>query len=698
MTRPAYSNRLTREKSPYLLQHSHNPVDWYPWGEEAFSRAREEDKIVFLSVGYSTCHWCHVMERECFEDEETAAVINSLTVPVKVDREERPDVDQVYMAVCQALTGSGGWPLTVLLTPEKIPFFAGTYFPRESRHGRIGLKELLRRAAALWTEDPGKLRASGRDIVTRLTERNRAVDPAATFEASQFTGAVEIFRREFDETRGGFGPAPKFPTPHNLTFLLRRFRRTGDPTILKLVETTLDAMGRGGLFDQLGFGFHRYSTDAQWFLPHFEKMLYDQAGLALAYLEAFQATRRGEWAVTARRTLEYVLRDLTGPEGGFYSGEDADSEGVEGKFYLWTRDEILQALGREEGDLFCRVFGVLPDGNCRDEASGESTGGNILHIPRPFPEVATFLGLPEETLQERLEASRRILLAKRDTRIRPGRDDKVIVGWNGLMISALARASAALGDERFVRAAERAADFILSVMRPAGRLRRRYRDGEVAIAAFAEDYAFLARGLLDLYASTYEVEHLRQALDLSRELIRLFWDESDAGLFETAEDGETLILRPKEAYDGALPSANSIALELFARLGLLTGDPSWLDRARAVAGAFAARVARYPAAFSQFLQGAAYLFEPTREVVVAGDAAAEHTRALLSVLDRTYAPETTVLFVPEGEAAILEVAPYAAQMNPRGARALAYVCQNFTCRAPVAEPGELGDLVERLPT
>jgi hypothetical protein len=690
MAAPAYANRLLGEKSPYLLQHAHNPVDWYPWGKEAFEKAQAESKLVFLSIGYSTCHWCHVMERESFEDEETAAVINSTCVPIKVDREERPDLDQVYMTVCQALTGSGGWPLNVLLTPEGTPFFAGTYYPRESGHGRVGLKDLLRQAAALWRDDPERVRASGRDIVAGLA-RPPSGGRTEALDERTFAAAVDLFRRDFDALRGGFGPAPKFPTPHNLTFLLRRFRRTGDREILRMVEATLGAMARGGLFDHVGFGFHRYSTDADWLLPHFEKMLYDQAGLALAYLEAFQATRTPLWGEVARKTLTYLLRDMTGPEGGFYSGEDADSEGVEGKFYVWTREEILGALGPEEGDLFCRVYGALAQGNYREEATGGKSGSNILHLSRPLDETAQAEGIPEGTLTERLEACRSVLFARRESRVRPGRDDKVLTAWNGLMISALARASSILDEPAYVEAAARAADFLLTALRHEGRLLRRYREGEAAIPAFAEDYAFLGRGLLDLYAATFAPERLRQSVDLARELIRLFWDETGEGLFDTASDAEELVMRPKEAYDGATPSANSVALELFSRLFLLTGDLSWKERAQAIVDAFAPRVLRYPAAFTQFLQSAAYLLEPTREVVVAGDPAREDTQALLGALRRSYAPETAGLFVPQGPGSegIGALAPFASSMKPMEGKAAAYVCEGFTCRQPTTDPQEL---------
>ncbi len=682
-----FTNRLAGEKSPYLLQHAHNPVDWHPWGDEAFARARQENRIVFLSIGYATCHWCHVMERESFEDLEVAAVLNTLTVPVKVDREERPDVDQVYMAACQALTGSGGWPLTLLLTPDEEPFFAATYLPKTSRAGRIGVIELVRRAAALWEQDPEKVRTSARSV----TERLRARVPGAPGELDPgvLEQAMEILGREFDEAHGGFGPPPKFPAPHNLVFLSRRHRRTGDPGALRMALATLDAMRRGGIYDHVGFGFHRYATDAGWRVPHFEKMLYDQAGLVAAYAEAHRATGDPAHARTAREVITYVLRDLAGPGGAFVSAEDADSEGVEGRFYVWTRREILEVLGRAEGELFCRVYGVAAEGD----------GASILHLGRPLEEHARDLGLTPGELDRRLEAARQRLLHRRELRQRPFRDDKVLTGWNGLMISALARAARALGEGAYAKAAARAARFVLATLRRDGRLLRRYRDGEAALPGVAEDYAFLLVGLLDLYGATFEPRWLHEALALGRDLVDRFGDGAGGGLFDTAADAETLLWRPKAAHDGAVPSANSAALEAFARLGLLTGDPAWTRRALDLARAFAGLVRPYPAAFTAFLTGAAYLLEPTREVVIAGRPDSDDTRALLGALGRTYAPETSVLLVPPGPAGdpVRALAPFTAEMQPLGGRAAAYVCQGSSCRPPLTDPADLARILEAPP-
>ncbi|GAB4279296.1 MAG: thioredoxin domain-containing protein [Deferrisomatales bacterium] len=685
----ARANRLLQEKSPYLLQHAHNPVDWYPWGPEAFDTARRERKLIFLSIGYSTCHWCHVMERESFSDPRVAAVLNAHFVAIKVDREERPDVDQVYMEVCQALTGGGGWPLTILMTPEQLPFFAATYLPKESRGRRVGLIELLERAAALWAEDPDKLTRSGADIVSHLRKRHSAGAAKAEATPELFDRALGLLERRFDAAHGGFGDAPKFPSPHNLVFLLRHHRRTGAPSARRMAEQTLQALRRGGVHDHLGGGFHRYATDARWLVPHFEKMLYDQAGLALAFAEAAQATGDPAYAEVARDTLGYVLRDLRSPGGAFYSAEDADSEGAEGRFYLWTRGEILDVLGAEAGERFCRVYGVAEGG---DPAGDDgSAGGKVLHLSRPVADWAAQWKIPTEALARELAEGRAQLLARRARRVRPHRDDKVLAAWNGLAVSAFARASWILGEPAYVRAAQEAARFVWTRMRRDGRLLRRYRDGEAAVDGFARDYAFLARGLLDLYGATFEPRWLERAVALAEDLVVRFWDGKRGGLYDTDADAEALLLRPREVYDGAMPSANSVALEVFARLWLLTGDPRWSERAEGIAGAFAATVADYPAAYTGWLEGAAYLVYPTREVVLAGAADGADTRALVEVLRRTYAPEAVALLRPAGAAgaAVTQIAPFAAGMKPRGGRAAAYVCEGFSCRAPVTDPAAL---------
>jgi len=597
-------NRLIHEKSPYLLQHADNPVDWRPWGEEAFAEARRSDRPVFLSIGYATCHWCHVMAHESFQDPEVARLLNETFVPVKVDREERPDVDAACMTVCQIMTGGGGWPLTVILTPEKKPFFAGTYFPRDSRGGRIGMVELIGRLAAAWRKRRGEVMLEA-DRMALLAGKVSAAAPGGRLEASVIDAACRNLARDFDETHGGFGGAPKFPMPTTLLFLLRAWRRTGWSRALEMAETTLLAMRAGGIFDHVGFGFHRYATDAAWIVPHFEKMLYDQALLAMAYVEAFQATGKAGYRSTAEEIFRYVLDRLTVEGGAFASAEDADSEGGEGAYYVWTQGELREALG-EEAALVGRVFNVPAGGNFVDPATGERGRGNILHRTRPAAEVARELGIEEQALAERLEAARLRLLDARQRRAAPPRDDKVLADWNGLMIAALAMGARVFGIPAHAEAARRAAAFVLTVMRPGGgRLMHRYRDGEAAIPAFARDHAFLVWGLLELHEATRDAAWLAEAVRLNDELIGRFADAAGGGFFETAADAETVLARRKEGVDGAVPSANSAAFCNLLRLGRITGREDLLREAGRVETAFSSTVERIPEGFTLMLAGLA---------------------------------------------------------------------------------------------
>ncbi|MBM4035461.1 MAG: thioredoxin domain-containing protein [Planctomycetes bacterium] len=700
-------NRLAKEASPYLLQHATNPVDWHPWGDEAFALARRLDKPVFLSIGYSTCHWCHVMAHESFEDPEVAKLLNEAFVCVKVDREERPDVDGVYMAVCQALTGGGGWPLTIVMTPDKKPFFAGTYFPKEGRFGRPGLLELIPRISETWRTRREHVAKSAE----RIAEALRRVDRPSGAEEGVRRGAaghqevgVETLQaaagqlaERFDPQHGGFGDAPKFPTPHNLAFLLRHWRRSGDQHALAMADRTLDAMRLGGIWDHVGFGFHRYSTDARWLVPHFEKMLYDQALLALAYTEAFQATGKPAHRETARDILAYVLRDMTAPEGGFWSAEDADSEGEEGKFYLWSVPEVAKLVGPEDAGLAIKLLNLAPEGNFVDQVHGVRTGMNIPHLAAP---VAV-------EHRERFEAIRQRLFAAREKRVRPHKDDKVLTDWNGLMIAALARAAQAFGEPRYAEAAERAAAFALKELRrPDGRLRhcwvaqasRLWPTGKMpvppgrasAAPAHADDYAFLTWGLLDLYEATFSVRWLEAALELNRLLLAHHWDDAAGGLFFTADDGEKLLFRQKELYDGAAPSANSVALSNLLRLSRVTGHASLEDRAARLTRAFAADVARMPSAFTQFLCGLDFALGPSHEAVIAGRPGAPDTLAMLAAIRTSFLPNKVLLFRPADEAApaIARLAPYTAAQVPLDGKATAYVCQAGACKAPTTDPAE----------
>ena len=665
------SNRLMREKSPYLLQHAHNPVDWYAWGEEAFAKAKREDKPIFLSIGYSTCHWCHVMEKESFEDEEVARILNEVFVCIKVDREERPDIDAVYMTACQAMTGSGGWPLTIFMTPEKKPFFAGTYIPKLSGWGRVGLMTLTEAIREVWKSRRAEVLESAEKITGALRE-TKAGEGTGGVEEGASRLAYERLAESFDANHGGFGGAPKFPRPHGLMFLLRWWKRSGQEKALRMVERTLEMMRCGGICDQVGFGFHRYSTDEQWLVPHFEKMLYDQALMTLAYVEAYEATGKGEYERDAREVIEYVLRDMRSPEGGFRSGEDADSEGEEGKFYVWTAQEIREALGEEAG-RFGSLFGVKENGNWTEEARGGETGTNILHLDRPM----------EGRAREWVESARKKLLRAREKRVRPGKDDKILTDWNGLMIAALARAGRAFDESAYVKAAERAAGFIMERMRREdGRLLHSYRDGESAVMGCVEDYAFVIWGLIELYEADFDVRHLERATVLAEDMVKHFWDVKEGGFFQTADDAEELLLRRKEAYDAAVPSGNSVAAMDLARLARMTGRMGLEEKAEQTVKASAAMVNGMPTECTQLLQAVEYLAGPTYEIVIAGKREAQDTKAMLKALRGRFLPNAVVVLKDEGEAGIERVAPITAGQRSIEGKATAYVCQNRTCKAP----------------
>ncbi len=688
---PAF-NRLVFEKSPYLLQHARNPVDWYPWGEEAFEKAKQEDRPVFLSIGYSTCHWCHVMERESFQDTEVAEALNRDFVSVKVDREEREDVDSIYMAACMAMTGHGGWPLTVILTPDGRPFFAGTYFPRTGKHGRPGLLDLLAHIARLWRQDRQRLLQDAQVVTKWLTTRQGASAGEVSVEALE--NAFVQLCRGFDPVYGGFGDAPKFPSPHNLLFLLRYARRTGTDEGVRMVSRTLREMRMGGIFDHVGFGFHRYSTDRRWFVPHFEKMLYDQAMLLHAYTEAYLATGEEFFAGVAREIATYVLRDMTSPEGAFYSAEDADSEGEEGKFYLWTKAELLETLG-EDGPLLCDLFGVEEGGNFDQEAAGRQAAANILHQRFTFEAFANDKGLDVQTLRTRWEQGRRMLFDVRRQRIHPLKDDKVLTAWNGLMISALAKASVALQEPAWAEAAERALAFLAeNLRREDGRLLRRWRQGEARFLGYLNDYAFLAWGLLELYQATFRTDYLRRAVELVDEQ-NIFWDESAGGYFFAAANDTTLIHRPKEVYDGAVPSGNSVSAMNLLRLARMTGRTDLEERANRIFGAFGRQVGQNESGHTMLLCALDFAEGPTREIVIAGDPADEATRGLVAEVRRRFLPDAVVMLHAPGDRLLGSLAPFARRQGPVKGRAAAYVCQSFACEQPVTDPADLGRLLDR---
>ncbi len=692
---PGRPNRLINEKSPYLLQHAHNPVDWYPWGEEAFEKARKEDKPIFLSIGYSTCHWCHVMERESFEDPEVAKLMNDTWVSIKVDREERPDIDHVYMTVCQMLTGAGGWPLNIVMTPDKKPFFAGTYFPKETRLGRIGMLDLAARIKELWSTRRSDLLQSSNKIMAALQEAPNEGQGAAPGLETMKT-AFEQLSQRFDENHGGFSNAPKFPAPHNMLFLLRYWKRTTDSTALAMVEKTLADMRLGGVYDHVGFGFHRYSTDPEWLVPHFEKMLYDQAMLAMVYSEAYQATGKKDYAGTVREILTYILRDMTDPGGGFYSAEDADSEGEEGKFYVWNQDEIRKALDKTEAELVMRVFNVRPDGNFREEATGKITGTNILHSGKPLGQIAADLNMKESELREHLETARRKLFHIREQRIHPHKDDKILTDWNGLMIAALAKAAQALDEPDYATAASNAADFILSNMRDRdGRLLHRFREGAAGLPAHVDDYAFFIWGLIELYEATFDVRWLRTALELNGDFVARFWDEKSGGFYFTAKDRRDLPVRKKEIYDGATPSGNSVATLNLLRLGRMTGATDPEGKAEEIGRRFSGDVGRLPSAFTMLLSAFEFSLGPSHEVVIAGRTRGEDTTLMLKHLRRGFFPNKVVLFRPEdqNDPEIAKIADFTKFQKMIRGKATAYVCRNYSCEFPTTDPNKMIELL-----
>ncbi len=665
-------NRLAAESSPYLLQHAFNPVDWYPWGEEAFRVARERDVPVFLSIGYSTCHWCHVMERECFENEDIARILNEKFVSIKVDREERPDVDEVYMQAAQLLTGAGGWPLSVFLTPDLRPFYAGTYFPPRDAYGRPGFPRVLQAIAQAYRERRGDVAASCDDLSGAIVQTLKGLELAGDAGLEEVRRACRELLDAFDAEAGGFGGAPKFPPCFALQLLLREHRRSREARLLQAVETTLDGMVRGGLFDHVGGGFHRYSTDRQWLVPHFEKMLYDNALIPLVLLEGWQVTGRAEWADAAARTLDFVLRDMTDGDGGFFSALDADSEGEEGRFYVWTPDEVEDALGKEDARLFCTVYGITPEGNFEH-------GRSIPHLRTGLQEAAGALGTDPESLSRELRRSRERLLAVRSRRVPPHLDDKVITSWNGLMIRTMAFAARTLDRPDYLDAARRAARFVLQEMRRDGELLHSWRDGRAGVAAFQEDYACLLLGLVELYQADFDPEWLREAEALADEMITLFLDREGGGFFSSRESHGTPLVRSKSPVDGVTPSGNSAAALALAMLGRLLGREDLTGIARETVAAFGRAAQRMPRAFEHLLVAADYLESPSTEIVLAGDTDSPEWAALREVTGTLFLPWSILALATGSET---DPAPARGRSAP-DARAAAFVCHGYACRAPV---------------
>lgn len=663
-------NKLANEKSPYLLQHKDNPVHWYPWGDEAFEKAKAENKPVFLSIGYATCHWCHVMAHESFEDEGIAELLNEAFINVKVDREERPDIDSTYMTVCQMLTGQGGWPLSIVMTPEKEPFFAGTYIPKEARFNRIGLRQLIPGIQGMWKHEPRKIKKAVDGIKDGFQR-------AQSYESGDFPGteaidfAAEQLVMRFDAEFGGFGNAPKFPSPHNLMFLLRQWKHTGEQRFLDGVSETLTAMRLGGIWDHVGFGFHRYSTDRKWLLPHFEKMLYDQALLMMAYTEAWQATQNPLFKQTVYEIAEYVFRDLTGSENNFYSAEDADSEGEEGKFYVWESSEIDKLLTKEEADYFKSTFNLHKDGNFEDEATKKLTGQNIPHL------LGTTENIPWSDVREKL-------FSYREKRIRPLLDDKTLTDWNALMIAALAKAGAVFSDADLLSKAVKSYEFLEQNLVKDDQLYHRYKDGDTAIPAFADDYAFMSWATLELYEATFKTDYLTKALKLNEQFINTFWDDEKGGFYFSVNDKDQPLGRQKQIYDGAIPSANSVAMLNLLKLGRITGNTKLEEKANALGQFFSSDLIRSGSSTTMSMMALQFLYHNPKEIVIAEGN--NYSSELISELREKFVPSKVLLFRPtETKDSIFEIADFIKSQTPKDGKSTLYICSNYTCEEPITD-------------
>jgi uncharacterized protein YyaL (SSP411 family) len=712
-----HSNRLAREKSPYLLQHAHNPVEWYPWGEDAFAKARKENKPIFLSVGYSTCHWCHVMERESFENHEIARVMNEYFVAVKVDREERPDVDRVYMTFVQATTGGGGWPMSVWLTPDLKPFVGGTYYPPEDQSGRPGFRSILLRIAEAWKTDRDKIIGSASQMTQQLQQYTtvRAEQNYQPQKTLLDIGYRQL-KNSYEPRFGGFGSAPKFPRPVVLNFMFRYYARTGSQDALDMTLFTLRKMAEGGMHDHLGGGFHRYSVDSEWHVPHFEKMLYDQAQLACSYLEAYQITHDPWYAQVARDVLEYVLRDMTADEGHFYSAEDADSEGVEGRFYVWEQPEIAKSLDKQTAEIFSHYYGIEPNGNASSDPHNMFHNKNILIVRRTIEETAKAFAKSAAETRALVAEARGKLFEIRAQRPRPHLDDKSLTAWNGLMISAFARAAQVLPTETapaptfrasappslpissFLAAAECAASFIENNLydRKSGIVRRRYRKAEPAIDGFVDDYAFLIQGLIDLYEASFEVKWLRWAIALQKKQDELFWDKDGGGYFSTSCADDGLILRIKDDYDGAEPSGNSVAALNLLRLSQMTDNKELGRQAARIFSTFASRLQNTPGAMPQMLVAIGFGLDEPQQIIIAGKPNEPDTQAMLRQVHSRFLPNKIILLADggSGQKTLAEHMEFINSLRRVDGKATAYLCRNCVCRLPITEPAELASALD----
>ncbi len=680
MTDHKHTNNLINETSPYLVQHAHNPVDWYPWGEAALSRARAENKPILLSIGYSACHWCHVMEHESFENEDIAALMNENFVNIKVDREERPDLDQIYMNAVQMMTGHGGWPMTMFLTPEGVPFYGGTYFPPSDRYNMPGFPRILASVSEAYRSQPEQVASTASTMLGELRRVGLAETSRELLTTEVLDSAFRRISANYDRTNGGFGGAPKFPPAMNLEFFLHTYHRTGSSEALEMVEHTARKMAEGGMYDQLGGGFHRYSVDAQWLAPHFEKMLYDNALLSRMYLHAYQVTKNPEARRVAEETLDYVVREMTDARGGFYSSQDADSEGEEGKFFVWSRQAVLDVLGAGDGNLFCEYFDVTDGGNFE--------GQNILHITSSIEDVAVRNKISVAQLQATIKTGRQKLFELREQRVKPGRDEKVLTAWNGLMLASLAEASAILERSDYRNVAEANARFLLAHLQKDGLLLRSYKDGEAKLNAYLEDYACLIHGLISLYEATGELTWIESAVSLADKMIEQFWDESAGGFFFTGNRHEQLIVRTKEFMDNATPSGNSIATLSLLRLGLLTGNEDYRRRATAVLRLMADQIRRYPQAFGFALSAVDFYLDSPLEIVIVGSPDLRLDELLRTVW-QTYLPNRVVALCRMEHEQAEALIPLFTGRNTLASQPTAFVCWANTCQKPANTPENL---------
>lgn len=676
-------NRLIKCISPYLLQHAYNPVEWYPWCTEAFDKANKENKPIFLSIGYSTCHWCHVMAHESFEDIKVAQLLKDTFVCIKVDREERPDIDATYMKICQMMTSSGGWPLTIFMTPDKQPFFAGTYFPKATQYGNIGMLDLIPRIKEIWTQRHEEVIMSAQEIVATLKHEESLYSEQEELTEKILDECYQELNQRFDSEHGGFSSAPKFPTPHTILFLLRYWKRTGKEEALQMVEKTLSEMRNGGIFDHLGCGFHRYATDQHWKIPHFEKMLYDQALIALAYLEAYQATHHEEYATTAHEIFTYVLRDMTSREGAFYSAEDADTEGVEGKYYLWSWQELTDLLTKEELEIIAKVYNCTDAGNVEGELHHTPPSTNILYTTQSLNECAGELHITLPELKKVLDHAQHKLLTARNKRIRPGKDTKILTDWNGLMIAALAHGAKILCNIEYADAAQHAADYILKKHFKEGKLLHCSNTQNENVEGMLDDYAFLTWGLLEVYEATFNPDYLKTAQQLTDYLLKHFWDTDKGGLYLTADTAETILVRQKEIYDGALPSGNAIALLNLFKLAKLLANKEYEEKAQQMRKTFADKIMKAPSMYTQFLCGVDFLLGPYYEIVITGKQPSADTQEMLKTLNRHYLPSKIVLLVaPENQKELSKVSKKAQNKPLLNNRATAYICTHEMCKMP----------------